>query len=187
MSQTEKKIEDILNVNRRWLPPSPHGEAILKAVENGSAYIEDRGHNTPPLLIFTDGSGGGVIELPKVRYENTYRGMRLISSDEISQAEQTRHPDVCGSIDELKGLLKDKPELVKSKPEKLYQLVDDACYMISRMQRRGEEYERFVAEVVSVSKQVEGPEPKQAYQAAEEIRSLLQNSEEVTGYGKQAG
>ena len=68
MAQTKKKMEDILDVNRKWLPPSPHREEILKAVESGAAYIKERGHNIPPLLVFED---GGVIELPKVRYEKT--------------------------------------------------------------------------------------------------------------------
>jgi len=125
------------------------------------------------LLTFED---GGAIELPKVRYAQTDRGMRLIASDEISQTE-TRHSDVCGSIDELKRLLKEQPELAK-RPKKLYELVDNTSYMIYRMQKRIKEYEQFETELASLGKQVAGPEPEQAYRAAEEIRNFLQNQPE---------
>jgi hypothetical protein len=81
-------------------------------------------------------------------------------------------------MDEFKGLLRDKPELAKSEPEILYQLLDDACYMISRMQRRREEYEKFVAEVAPLCKQVEAPKPEHAYKIADEIRAFLQNRPE---------
>ena len=174
MEQSENRIEEILGVNRKWLPPSPHREEIAKAVESGRAYIERRGHNVPPLLVF-DGEGGA-IELPRVRYENTYRGMQLVAGEDASQPDQTRHPDACGSVDELKGLLSDSPELAESDPDRLLQLLTDACYMISRMHRRGEEYENFISEVASLCKQVEAPEPKGAYQAADEIRAFLKNS-----------
>ena len=180
MTTTEKKIEDILDVDRRWLPPSPHKEEILKAVDKGAAYIEERGHDVPPLLVFDD--GGGVIELPKVRFENTYRGMKLVTGGKVAQSDQTRHPDVCGSVDELKGLLKDQPELVTSEPERLLQLLDDACYMISRMKKRFGAYQQFMSDVASVTGEtIEGPGPERAYKAAEGIRDFLKRPEEVKG------
>lgn len=162
----------------RWLPPSPHKEEVLKAIEKGQAYIEERGHNIPPLLVFED---GGAIELPKVRWMMTRRGKQLVATGDSSAAAQTKHRDVCGTIDELKGLLKDKPELAKCDPDRLYQLLDDACYMISRMQRRRERYEKFAADIASLGKRMEtvrGPEPDQAYKKADEIRTFLQNSPE---------
>ena len=147
MAETRKSIEDILDVNRKWLPPSPHAEAVLKTIKSGTAHIEQRGHDTAPLGVFED---GGVIELPAIRYEQTYRGMALVSAGESTPADQTRHTDVCGSVDGLQGLLKDAPELVASRPERLYQLLNDACYMIGRMQKRLDAYVQFVADIASL-------------------------------------
>jgi len=163
----------------RWLPPSPHKEEVLKRVAAGRAYIEERGHNIPPLLVFED---GGVIELSKVRYMMTHRGTELVAADDYSQRGQTKHNDVCGTVDELKGLLKENPEIPKSDPEHLNKLLDDARYMTGRMQRRRENYEKFVADLSALCKRmqaIKGPETEQSHQNAEEIRTILQDSPET--------
>ena len=165
----------------RWLPPSPHREEILKIIEAGRAYIEEYGHHIPPLLVFED---GGAIELSKVRYRMTGRGMQLVAGGDSSSSDQTKHPDVCGTIDELKELLKDQPELAKSAPDLLDHLLGDACYMISRMQRRREAYKRFVTDIAALCKRMEavgGPNSEEAYKKADEMRAFLRNSpEDVT-------
>ena len=61
MTPDTQSPEEILDVNRRWLPPPPHVDKVVEAVLNGSAHIEKRGHHEAPLVIFED---GGVIELP---------------------------------------------------------------------------------------------------------------------------
>ncbi|MBM3243192.1 hypothetical protein FJZ31_43585 [Candidatus Poribacteria bacterium] len=170
----EKNISE-----NRWLPPSPHKEEVLKRVEAGRAHIEERGHNIPPLLVFED---GGVIELPKVRYMMTHRGMELIAADDYLPGGQTKHNDVCGTIDELKGLLKENPDLLKSNPDHFNRLLDDACYMTNRMQKRRENYREFATEFASLCERmaaIEGPETKQVHKKAEEIRAILQDSPET--------
>ncbi len=174
----------------RWLPPSPHKEEVLKRVEAGRAHIEERGHNIPPLLVFED---GGVIELPKVRYMMTHRGIELVAADDYSprgvvhevtteRSEQTKHNDVCGTIDELKGLLKENPDLLKSNPDHFNRLLDDACYMTNRMQRRRENYREFAANLASLCERmaaIEGPETGQTYKKSDEIRAILRDSPET--------
>lgn len=161
----------------RWLPPSPHKEEVLKRVEAGRAHIEERGHNIPPLLVFED---GGVIELPKVRYMMTHRGMELVAADDYLPRGQTKHNDVCGTIDELKGLLKEC--LLESNPDHFNRLLDDACYMTNRMQRRRENYQEFAAEFASLCERmaaIEGPETEQTYKKSDEIRAILRDSPEA--------
>jgi hypothetical protein len=180
MSDT-KKPEEILDVNRRWLPPSPHLEKVIEAVQSGAAVIEKRGHGEPPLLVFED---GGVIELPKARHEPTYRGLQIVSADEGAKPGRTKYRDVCGSVDYLKDVLLDNPELVKTDPDRLHRILDDALYMIERMYKREDEYRNFLVEIAAICAQPpRGPDPAMATHAAEEIRMLLHDhSEDVTKY-----
>ena len=48
----------------RWMPPSPHREAILHALAQGRAHIEERGHHLSPLFVYED---GGAMELALMR------------------------------------------------------------------------------------------------------------------------
>lgn len=50
--------------NSRWLPSSPHREAILHALGQGRAHIEERGHHLSPLFVYED---GGAMELALMR------------------------------------------------------------------------------------------------------------------------
>lgn len=167
--------EEILDVNRKWLPPSPHVEKVLEMVEQGAAFIEKRGHHEPPLVMFED---GGVIELPKVRYEETYRGMQLVSSDEASSDGVTRFRDVCGCVDHIKGTLQDHPEQVQLDPQIFDQLLDHALYMIDRMSKRQKVYAQFAADVITAcAKLPTPPDPAMASSAAEDVRHVASNQE----------
>ena len=181
MAGAQRKPEDILDVNRRWLPPSPHVEKVIETVEKGLAVIEKRGHHEPPLLVFED---GGVIELPKVRYQETHRGMQLVSEEGVSDSGVTRHRDVCGTVDEIKEILRDDPASVQADPHRFDQLLDNALYMIERMYKREDEYREFLVAIAAICAQPpKGPDPKMASKAAEEIRMLLhEHPEDVTKY-----
>ena len=161
-------------IENRWLPPSPHREAVLEFVEKGRAHIEERGHNVPPLLVFED---GGVMELPLARHVDG----NFSPAEDVAATRQTNYYDVCGSVNELKKLLEEKPELAQSDPACLFELIDDACYMLSRMQGRREKYVQFAAAVNSVAQQliqIGGPETENAYQKADELRDFLKNNPE---------
>ena len=175
------KPEEILDVNRRWLPPSPHVEKVIEAVQRGDAYIQKRGHNEPPLIMFED---GGVIELPKARYDPTYRGTQLISADEPAETGLTKFRDVCGCVDQIKGVLHDDTQSVQADPHIFDQLLDHALYMVSRMYKREEEYRKFAADVIVTCTQIpRGPDPAMASNAAEEIKAILhEHPEDITKY-----
>lgn len=57
----------------KWLPPSPHREAVLDYLKRGRASIVPRGEDQAPLVAFED---GGVIELDRVRYSQEKRFYR---------------------------------------------------------------------------------------------------------------
>jgi hypothetical protein len=161
-------------VENRWFPPSPHKEAVIEFLNKGRAHLEERGHNIPPLLVFED---GGVMELPKARYKDGN-----FSPDESSSvSRQTNYSDVCGTIDEFKKLLKDQPDIAKDDPSRLFELIDDVCYLLSRMQRRREAYKEAletVSIVLEKLKQVEGPNTQDAYQKADILKEFLKESPE---------
>jgi hypothetical protein len=162
----------MIEIENRWLPPSPHREEVLKFLERGRAHIEERGHNVPPLLVFED---GGVMELPLARYKDG----NFSPAEGEGATRQTSYYDVCGTVDELEKLLKEKPELAQADPARLFELIDDACYMLSRMQRRREKYNDFAEAVKSVSErlnQITGPRTEDAYEKADELRDFLKKS-----------
>ena len=147
----DDKMKEILSEHRRWLPPSPHREKIAETIVDGTAHILARGHNQAPLLVFQD---GGSMELPTVRWAETDRGRQLVSVAEESSPDQTRHRDVCGSVDEFKRLIKEDPQ-----SPVLPRLLDDIGYMLSRMEKRRQEGRQFAAEVAQVAQApVRGPE-----------------------------
>jgi gas vesicle protein len=164
-------------IENRWMPPSPHKEEVLKFLERGRAHIEERGHNIPPLLVFED---GGVMELPLARYKDG----NFSPAQGETASRQTSYYDVCGTIEELKKLLKERPELVESEPDRFFELIEDMRYMLSRMQRRREKYREFAEAVASVSErlnQIAGPDVEDAYQRADKLRDFLKdNPEKVT-------
>ena len=160
-------------IENRWLPPSPHKEEVLKFVRRGRAHIEERGHNIPPLLVFED---GGVMELPLARFKDGN-----FSPAEGTATRQTTYYDVCGTIDELERLLKEDPEIAQTNHEHLLKLIDDACYMLSRMERRRGNYKDFAEAVKSLSKrlsQVTGPDTADAFEKADRLKEIIRNDPE---------
>jgi hypothetical protein len=134
----------VSQIENRWLPPSPHREKVEEAVAHGMAHIVERGHNTPPLLVFED---GGAIELPRARYQMTRRGMALVASDAPATKGATRFYDVCGSVDEIKGRLAEADSVEEIDSAYLAALVEDIRYMLGRMARRSDQYRAFLLEV----------------------------------------
>jgi len=137
----------MIDESNRWLPDSPHKEAVLAMVRCGRAHVEPRGHGLAPLLVFTD---GGVMELPRARVKADGKGFWQDPTSGPG-TRQTKHCDICGSLDELKALLQHEPELADQDPQRLLGLLDDVDYMLSRLVARREEYEAFVAELESAA------------------------------------
>lgn len=153
----------------RWWPPSPHREEILKIIERGRAHLEAQGHGRPPLLVYED---GGAMELPKVRYVN---GQFTASDGSEPEHQTTRFLDVCGTVDELKRLLRERPS--EATPERLRELLDDAGYMLARMQRRLSEYAQFASRVSTLATRLQAIQPpdlQPAQEALAALRTLLQ-------------
>jgi len=137
----------------KWLPGSPHREAILEFLADGRAHVEQRGHGLAPLLVFED---GGAIELPLVRYERTERGMQLLAAKRPETPDQTKYRDVCGSIDAIKAQLSDDPAGAWKRKEDLVALVDDVIHMLGRLRQRREAYEAFAVELQGLCDAMEG-------------------------------
>ena len=131
-----------------------------------------------PVVCFED---GGEMELPLVRV--TPDGKSFCAAQGEAAARQTKYPDVCGSIDELKKIIADYPKAGTTDPASLLALIDDACHMLGRMQRRREHYQKFVEAVASVVeklKGVRGPDTRDAFEKAEALRAaLLRPPEEI--------
>ena len=163
------------HTDNRWFPPSPHKEEILRRIEAGRCHIQERGHNVPPLLVFED---GGVIELSRVRYQETRRGMELVADSQIPAEGVTQFNDVCGTVDEMKGILQETPERAEADPKHFDRLLDDALYMISRMNARCEAYMTFTTglrELLARMEELAGPDPDRAKQNAEKLRGIIRN------------
>jgi hypothetical protein len=162
------------DIENRWMPPSPHKEAVMEFLKRGRAHIEERGHNMPPLLVFED---GGLMELPLARFKDG----NFSPAEGETATRQTKSYDVCGTIDELNKLLEEKPEVAQSDPSRLFELIDDACYMLSRMQRRREVYREFAENIAEISKKLNdivGPDVKDAYAKADELKDFLKSNPE---------
>jgi len=140
----EMRGSDTLGFDTKWLPGSPHREAILKGVADGIAHVEEQGHGQPPLLVFQD---GGAIPLPLVRYALTARGMQLVADRMPDAPEQTKHRDICGSIDEFKARIAENPNRAFSEKQDLVRLLQDVEHMLGRLQARRTAYETFAAEL----------------------------------------
>ena len=141
----------------KWLPEEPHRGAILKALDTGFAYVEECGYGYAPMLMFQD---GGAIELPRVRNANTERGLQLIAGELASAPDQTKHRDVCGSIDEMKRRIDESPSQAAADHEVLVRLLRDVRHMLGRLQKRRESYEQFVRDLTAVcSEMAKTPRP----------------------------
>jgi hypothetical protein len=101
----------------RWMPPSPHREAILDVLRRGRAHIEERGHDLSPLFVYED---GGAMELSLLRVVD---GTLMAVADAALPETSTKHVDVCGTIDELKRLWEQQPELADTDAARLHELL----------------------------------------------------------------
>jgi len=157
----------------KWLPGSPHREAILKFIAQGRAHVQQRGHGLAPLLVFED---GGAIELPLVRYQRTERGMELVAAERPDTPDQTKYRDVCGSIDAIKARLRDDPAGACRQKQELLALIDDVVHMLGRLRRRREAYEAFAGELRRVCEAMERqprPDTGPGLAGVEELRRGL--------------
>ncbi|MBT3379300.1 MAG: hypothetical protein HN742_43100 [Lentisphaerae bacterium] len=136
----------MIDETNRWLPPSPHREAVLEQIRRGRAHIEERGHGEPPLLVFQD---GGVLELPRARAQENQVDFWQAPA-ETPATRQTAYSDICGSTDELKHMMTEQPELADGAQEEMLKLLDDMDYMLGRLAMRRIKYEAFVEAVRAV-------------------------------------
>lgn len=157
----------------KWLPPSPHREAILAYLADGRAHVAEQGHGRPPLLVFED---GGAIELPRVRYTPAERGMELVAAETPEAPDQTKHRDVCGSLDELKARIAADPGQAATEREELCRLVRDVRHMLGRLQTRRAAYEAFAAalrKLAEAADAIDGPDPEPAFADCERLLERL--------------
>ncbi len=177
MSQVQERVAG-LDIDERWLPPSPHREKILEKVAEGRAHIEESGHNQPPLVYFED---GGMMELPRVRW--TGRNQFEPDTSEASVVRQTHYTDVCGSLDELKRIEAEEPERVGSEAAHITELLDDIQHMMERMHRRWDVYKEAADALLAAAQQMQaitGPDvPGGLAKLAEMRQFLLERPDEV--------
>ncbi|MGQ9729749.1 MAG: hypothetical protein ACUVX8_00615 [Candidatus Zipacnadales bacterium] len=133
----------------RWMPPSPHREAILERVAKGRCHIESQGHGKPPLLVHED---GGVLELHKVRV-----GSWDLYAEDMADAPEgtTKHVDVCGTVDELENWIKQDPSAALREPQRLEALLQHAISMCRRMEKRWRAYQQFADRVVALGQRMQ--------------------------------
>jgi len=169
------EANDIAKKWHRWLPPSPHREAVIDFVARGRASIAQSAPDEPPLLMFED---GGSMELSKVRYgdkepfHHADRPQQRVRAD----YRATQYSDVCGTINEFRRIVAEEPKRVREEPEYIQSLLDDAGYMIGRMYRRQRQYNEFAQRLAALHRQmaevpVQDREP--AERALEQIEGLL--------------
>ena len=72
----------------------------------------------------------------------------------------TRFSDVCGTMDELKRLAVEEPGRLHDQPAaEVIPLLEDALYMIGRMEQRVHEYEVFRERLRDLLAQLDGLDP----------------------------
>jgi hypothetical protein len=121
----------------RWMPPSPHREAILAALQKGRAHLEPRGHSISPLFVYED---GGAMELALMRVVD---GRLVAVADAALPTSSTKHVDVCGTVDELERIWEHDPDRAREDPGELLALLDHIMSMLGRMEQRLGAYREF--------------------------------------------
>ena len=151
----------------RWMPPSPHREAVLERIAKGRCHIESQGHGKPLLLVHED---GGVLELHKVRV-----GSWDLQADTSDAPETvTRHVDVCATIDEIEAWLKEDPAGAEADPERLDGLLRHALAMCRRMEKRRRAYQVFAQRIDELSREMQeivGPSVAHLDDEAEAVKA----------------
>lgn len=160
----------------RWMPPSPHREAILAVLQRGRAHLEERGHGLSPLFVYED---GGAMELSLMRLVDG----KLIAVAEAALPEtSTKHVDVCGTIDELKRLWEEQPDLADTAPEQLEALLDHAMAMLRRIEQRMNEYRAFAAAIgrcAAAMAELQHPDHAPAPGLRDELTATIQSGGEA--------
>jgi hypothetical protein len=164
----------------RWMPPSPHREAILHELGRGRAHIEERGHHLSPLFVYED---GGAMELALMRLVD---GRLIAVADAKLPETSTKHVDVCGTVDELERLWAEQPELADEAPEQWLALISHALAMCARMKQRLDAYGAFSDRVAAIAgglAALEGPDHSPAPEYAARIREhIAAGGEHVRGH-----
>lgn len=175
------KAEEILQRWGRWLPPSPHREAVADFVARGRASIVQPDPDRPPRLMFED---GGSIELPDVRYdgEEPFYSVRRPPSTPDSEFRSTKYSDVCGTIDEFKRLVADNSPVFRDDPHYVRERLQDIRYMIGRMYRRQREYTVFAEQLRALAQRLAAVpivDRAPAEEALAELERITQDPESV--------
>jgi hypothetical protein len=95
------------------------------------------------------------------------------------QRRASRSSDVCGTIDELKRVLQEEPELAAAHPDVLAALIDDALAMAARMEERLAEYAAWRERIVAIAADLQslGDRPDaDALGDASVLRGILQRA-----------
>ena len=69
----------------------------------------------------------------------------------MDKLRETRFSDVCGTVDELKRMLHEEPEVGDLATERLVDLVEECAVMLERMDSRLREFQQFRREVVRLT------------------------------------
>ncbi|MFQ6133098.1 MAG: hypothetical protein ACE5R4_13740 [Armatimonadota bacterium] len=170
-----------------WLPPHPHSDAVRDFLRRGRASIVAQGPDEAPLLAFED---GGVMELPKVRYDEKRSFYHAEDPEKRPRAEfrATQYSDVCGSMDEIKRVVAEEPERAQDDPGYLPSLLEDTRYMIGRMYRRQEEYGAFLERLSELCQRLAAipvVEREPAEAAAAELERMLSGSPALAAHQRE--
>lgn len=158
-----------VEVDNRWLPPSPHREKVLEELASGRLTLDERGHGIAPIVRHED---GGTIELPNMRW-NGERWKRAEKPGGSSR--QTSYSDVCGCSFEMMDLFKRGADFAEADAGRISELQDDVLYMIARMDKRHSQYELFAGELESLARQIREaapPKPEEARECYERANKL---------------
>ena len=159
-----------VDLENRWMPPSPHRERIIEELETGRLTLRERGHGLPPVVVHED---GGHIDLPDIRWNGT----RWRLADKPSAGgRQTAYSDVCGCSFEAAEIIGQADALSERDVTRIRELEHDVDYMVGRMDRRLQKYSDFAASLESIARkigEITRPDPGDVGEYFEEAAKLL--------------
>jgi methyl-accepting chemotaxis protein len=85
----------------------------------------------------------------------------------------TKYSDVCATLDELKETFAKDPDRLQREPEAIASLFEDIRYMLARMHRRLEEYQRLADSLAALADEMRAI-PDENLRGARERLSRLQ-------------
>jgi len=89
---------------------------------------------------------------------------------------ETKFSDVCGTIAEIRRILSEGDKLDAKKINEVRNLIQDALYMMGRMEKRLKEYENFRVRLLELIKEAEtitAPGTKEAIKLANELEDII--------------